>query len=128
MAHNVVGNRYLESRKLNDNLSLDSLIEENKNVVKSKLHISTGSIRFKVGSVEKLSKGQLIAIYHSDLDVLALSKPFVEKFLRNLKNYDRRNLQLTQSQENLLYFMYMITEDKRFIPYIQSIVNGGYEK
>ena len=133
MAHNIVRSKDLELMKLNENLSLDHLIEESRDVVKSKLCVSTESnslkyILFKVGSVEKLRNGQLIAIYHNDIDVLAVSKPFIEKFLRTLENYSRRTLSLTESQENLLSFLYLITEDGRFIPHMQSVVNGGYEK
>jgi len=133
MAHNIVRSKDLELMKLNENLSLDHLIEESRDAVKSKLCVSTESnslkyISFKVGSVEKLRNGQLIAIYHNDIDVLAVSKPFIEKFLRTLENYSRRTLSLTESQENLLSFLYLITEDGRFIPHMQSVVNGGYEK
>lgn len=133
MTHNIVRSKDLESMKLNENLSLDYLIEESHDAVKSKLCVSAESnslisILFKVGSVEKLRNGQLVAIYHNDIDVLAVSKPLVEKFLKNLENYDRRTLPLTESQENLLYFLYLITEDRRFIPYMQSVVNGGYGK
>ncbi|MEK6932509.1 MAG: hypothetical protein AABW56_01800 [Nanoarchaeota archaeon] len=133
MTHNIVRSKDLELMKLNENLSLDCLIEESHDAVKSKLCVSTESnslrsILFKVGSVEKLRNGQLVAIYHNDIDVLAVSKPLIEKFLKNLENYDRRNLPLTESQENLLYFLYLITEDRRFIPYMQSVVNGGYGK
>src|SRR3989344_833668 len=101
----------LEKRSLPEDITLEIIIGS--------------AVYFNVNSVKKMKKGKLVAKYDLNENSLSVSKTFTNKFLRTLDNYMRRNLNLDESQKDLLYFLYLCTKDERCLPYMEPVLNGG---